>query len=45
MQRTIVRATRNRPSRRARGARIGISGWRYEPLRGDFYSLGLPQHQ
>jgi len=28
-----------------RGARIGISGWRYEPWRGDFYPRGLPQHQ
>jgi hypothetical protein len=22
---------------------IGISGWRYTPWRGDFYSMGLPQ--
>jgi len=45
MQRTIVRATRNRPSRRARGARIGPLGVALRALRGDFYSLGLPQHQ
>jgi len=30
---------------RVRGARIGISGWRYGPWRGDFYPTGLPQHQ
>jgi len=24
--------------------RIGISGWRYEPWRGEFYPRGLPQH-
>ncbi len=28
---------------RVRGARIGISGWRYAPWRGDFYPTGLPQ--
>jgi uncharacterized protein YecE (DUF72 family) len=28
---------------RIRGARIGISGWRYPPWRGDFYPTGLPQ--
>jgi uncharacterized protein YecE (DUF72 family) len=25
-------------------ARIGVSGWRYEPWRGAFYPRGLPQH-
>ena len=24
---------------------IGISGWRYEPWRGVFYPVGLPQHR
>ena len=27
------------------GARIGISGWRYPPWRGDFYPKGLPQRR
>ena len=25
--------------------RIGISGWRYAPWRGDFYPKGLPQRR
>ena len=25
--------------------RIGVSGWRYPPWRGEFYPEGLPQHQ
>jgi uncharacterized protein YecE (DUF72 family) len=25
--------------------RVGISGWRYKPWRGDFYPEGLPQHK
>jgi uncharacterized protein YecE (DUF72 family) len=45
MPRARKRAAGQRPSPRARGARIGISGWRYEPWRGDFYPPGLPQHQ
>jgi uncharacterized protein YecE (DUF72 family) len=32
-----------RTIQRVRGARIGISGWRYAPWRGDFYPNGLPQ--
>jgi uncharacterized protein YecE (DUF72 family) len=27
------------------GIRIGVSGWRYPPWRGEFYPDGLPQHQ
>src|SRR3954451_20567241 len=45
MARRIDPAKTARPPARARGARIGISGWRYEPWRGDFYPAGLPQHQ
>jgi len=45
MPRSTARAASERPSRRVRGAHIGISGWRYEPWRGDFYPPGLPQHQ
>ena len=45
MPRARKRAAGQCPSPRARGARIGISGWRYEPWRGDFYPPGLPQHQ
>jgi uncharacterized protein YecE (DUF72 family) len=36
-------ANRQRAIPRVRGARIGISGWRYKPWRGDFYPVGLPQ--
>jgi uncharacterized protein YecE (DUF72 family) len=39
------RPIRQRESQRVRGARIGISGWRYGPWRGDFYPRGLPQDQ
>ena len=45
MRRSMERAASERPPRRVRGARIGISGWRYEPWRGDFYPPGLPQHR
>ncbi len=45
MRRSTERAASQRPPRRVRGARIGISGWRYEPWRGDFYPPGLPQHR
>ncbi len=45
MSRTRQRAIRQRTSDRIRGARIGISGWRYGPWRGDFYPTGLPRHQ
>ena len=45
MPRAARRAAGGRPSRRVRGAHIGISGWRYQPWRGDFYPPGLPQHQ
>src|ERR1041385_7874036 len=44
MPRTQQRAVRQR-IQRVRGARIGISGWRYAPWRGDFYPSGLPQNQ
>src|SRR5262245_40768433 len=43
MARTPQRAIRPRKIRQVRGARIGISGWRYGPWRGDFYPRGLPQ--
>ena len=39
------RLARQRVIQRVRGARIGISGWRYGPWRGDFYPTGLPQDQ
>lgn len=32
-------------TRSAGEVRIGISGWRYEPWRGVFYPVGLPQRQ
>jgi uncharacterized protein YecE (DUF72 family) len=35
--------TDSRAATRTPGARIGISGWRYAPWRGDFYPDGLPQ--
>jgi uncharacterized protein YecE (DUF72 family) len=43
MPRTQQRTVRQRTIQRIRGARIGISGWRYAPWRGDFYPSGLPQ--
>ena len=45
MTRSTERAPTERPPRRVRGARIGISGWRYEPWRGDCYPPGLPPQQ
>ena len=41
----LQRANPRRAPQRIRGARIGISGWRYGPWRGDFYPTGLPQDQ
>jgi uncharacterized protein YecE (DUF72 family) len=38
-----TRTTTTEPAPRTRGARIGISGWRYTPWRGDFYPEGLAQ--
>ncbi len=35
--------TERRAAARTPGARIGISGWRYAPWRGNFYPEGLPQ--
>jgi uncharacterized protein YecE (DUF72 family) len=40
---TAAAATKDRGAPRTPGARIGISGWRYAPWRGDFYPDGLPQ--
>jgi uncharacterized protein YecE (DUF72 family) len=45
MSRTRQRTNPQRITPRARGARIGISGWRYAPWRGDFYPTGLAQDQ
>ena len=39
------RPMRQRLIHRVRGARIGISGWRYGPWRGDFYPTGLSQDE
>jgi uncharacterized protein YecE (DUF72 family) len=38
-----MKPTESRTAPRTSGARIGISGWRYAPWRGDFYPEGLPQ--
>ncbi len=45
MGRMTERTTRKRQSKGSRSARIGISGWRYQPWRGDFYPPGLPRHR
>jgi uncharacterized protein YecE (DUF72 family) len=34
----------NEPGAPAADIRVGISGWRYPPWRGEFYPPGLPQH-
>jgi uncharacterized protein YecE (DUF72 family) len=43
MRTAATSATDALAATRAAGARIGISGWRYAPWRGDFYPQGLAQ--